>query len=94
METNYKFIVDFEIGTKNEVNLLKVIQNHFNDITIVRSLDRHAHFDYTNNRNILIELKTRSNEYNKYEDTLINVIKINKPKILCKTRSIYFFLNL
>ena len=91
METNYKFIVDFEIGTKNEVNLLKVIQNHFNDITIVRSLDRHAHFDYTNNRNILIELKTRSNEHNKYEDTSINVVKINKSKILCKTQSIYFF---
>ena len=91
METNYKFIVDFEMGTTSEINLLPIIQKYFNDITIVRSLDRYANFDYTNNRNILIELKTRSNEYNKYEDTLINVIKINKPKILCKTRSIYFF---
>ena len=91
METNYKFIVDFELGTTTEINILPIIQKHFNDITIVRSLDRYANFDYTNNRDILIELKTRSNEHNKYEDTLINVIKINKSKILYKTQSIYFF---
>ena len=90
METNYKIIVDFEIGTKSEINLLKVIQNYFDDITIVRSSNRYANFDYTNNKDILIELKTRSNEYNKYEDTLINVVKINKAKLLCKTQTIYF----
>ena len=91
METNYKFIVDFELGTTTEINILSIIQKHFNDITIVRSLDRYANFDYTNNRDILIELKTRSNEHNKYEDTLISVVKINKAKLLCKTQSIYFF---
>ena len=85
-----KFIVHFNIGTKMEINLLKTFQDYFDDITIVRSLDRSANFNYTNNRNILIELKTRSNIYNEYEDTLINIIKINKAKILCKTQTIYF----
>ena len=91
MQTNFKFIVDFELGSQSEINLLKVIQIFFDDISIVRSLDRYANFDYTNNRDILIELKTRSNQYNKYEDTLINVVKINKAKLLCKTQNIYFF---
>ena len=90
METNNKFLVDFAFGTNSEINNLPILQNFFNDDTLVRDIDRYAIFDYTNNKDLLIELKTRNCEYEKYETTMINVIKINKSKKLSKTHNIYF----
>ena len=89
METN-KFIIDFNKGTQSEIDILPKLKIHFLDETIERSLDRYAIFDYTNNKDLLIELKTRNCEYEKYDETMINVIKINKSKKLSKTHNIYF----
>ena len=66
-----------------------MLKKYFNDDTIIRT-NKYDNFDYTNNNNILIELKTRTNTKDKYEDTMINIAKVNKCKKLSKTNEIYF----
>ena len=84
-----KCLVDFNFGESSEISLLPVLKKYFNDDTIIRT-NKYDNFDYTNNNNILIELKTRTNALNKYEDTMINIAKVNKCKKLSKTNEIYF----
>ena len=91
MENNSRFLVDFYNGTTSEINNLPILQKFFNDDTLVRDIDRYAIFDYTNNKNLYIELKTRTCKHNTYNDTMINIIKINKSKKLFKNgNQIYF----
>ena len=84
-----KCLVDFNLGESSELSLLPVLKKYFNDDNIIRT-NRYDTFDYTNNNNILIELKTRTNTKDKYEDTMINIAKVNKCKKLSKTNEIYF----
>ena len=75
---------DYEKGAINENDFLPVIQQHFNDLTIERTKERFNPFDFTNNSNLLIELKCRSNCFNKYPDTIIGTNKIIKARELTK----------
>lgn len=66
---------DYEMGTTSEVNNLSTIQTL--DAGLQRDTDRYAPFDYRNEGNtIFVELKTRTNAYNKYPTTMIPLHKV------------------
>jgi hypothetical protein len=67
-------IFNDEQSKKEEINLLPKIIEKFNiNISLTKNMDR---FDYEN-KDFLIELKTRNNESNKYPTTIISTSKIN-----------------
>ena len=67
-------IFNDEQSKKEEINLLPKIIEKFNiNISLTKNMDR---FDYEN-KDFLIELKTRNNESNKYPSTIISTSKIN-----------------
>lgn len=66
---------DYAFGTTSEVNTLATIQTL--DAGLQRDTDRYAPFDYKNEGNtIFVELKTRTNAYNKYPTTMIPLHKV------------------
>lgn len=67
-------IFNDEKAKQDEINLLPEIIKKFNiNISLTKNMDR---FDYEN-KELLIELKTRNNECNKYPATIISTSKIN-----------------
>jgi len=67
-------IFNDEKAKNEEINLLPKIIEKFNiNISLTKNMDR---FDYEN-KDFLIELKTRNNESNKYPSTIISTSKIN-----------------
>ena len=86
--------IDIDYGLKNETECFEKIQNFFNEKII--KLDYYNNFDFSNSDNtIIIELKSRRCKIDDYEDTMINISKINKAKKLVKNKDkkfeIYFF---
>ena len=85
-----KFKVDLSFGKASEINHLDILKTFFNT-PLVRTKDKFE-FDYEGT-NILIELKTRTNTKDKYEDTMIGTNKIKKAKKLMKENTqlgVYF----
>ena len=74
--------VDLSFGKVSEIDHLNTLQSFFKDTTLKRTKE-YFEFDYEG-INILIELKTRSNNKDKYEDTMIGANKIKKAKQLIK----------
>ena len=83
--------VDLSVGIASEVNHLNILKTFFNDGTLERTKDKFE-FDYIG-VDILIELKTRTNSKDKYEDTMIGSNKIKKAKKLMKenTKLVVYF---
>ena len=75
--------VDFNFGKTAEINFLQTFRDYFNDQSINLTNDFDV-FDYEGT-NIFIELKTRNNTKNKYNDTMIGLNKIKKAKNLIKS---------
>lgn len=66
---------DYKFGTTSEEANLSIIKSL--DPTIERIKDKYSHFDYTNaDKTIFVELKTRTNCYNKYPTTMIPLHKV------------------
>lgn len=80
-------IFNDEQSKKEEINLLPKIIEKFNiNISLTKNMDR---FDYEN-KDFLIELKTRNNESNKYPSTIISTSKINYG-LKIKKKMIFIF---
>ena len=85
--------IDVDYGLQNELICQSKIENFFNEK--LNKLDYYNDFDFTNNNNLLIELKSRRCKITDYSDTMISISKINKAKKLIKNKDkkivIYFF---
>ena len=85
--------IDIDYGLENENLCKSKIEKFFNQK--LNKLDYYNDFDFTNNNNLLIELKSRRCTINEYNDTMISISKINKAKKLIKNKDkkieIYFF---
>ena len=85
--------IDVDYGLENEKICQIKIEQYFNQK--LNKLDYYNDFDFTNNNNLLIELKSRRCKIDEYEDTMISISKINKAKKLIKNKDkhieIYFF---
>jgi len=72
-------------GIQNEITMLPIIREFFNDSTISKTPKTHCPFDYESS-DTLYELKTRNNCYNRYPDTIFPCKKFtylpDKNKIL------------
>ena len=87
--------IDIDYGRQNEVIIFAKLKKFFNDSNL-KELSYYDEFDYTNeNGTILCELKSRRCNFKEYNDTMLNVSKLNKCKRLIKNKSkkieIYFF---
>ena len=86
--------IDVNYGLENEKICFEKIQNFFNNEKLEK-LDYYNDFDFTNNNNLLIELKSRRCTINEYNDTMISISKINKAKKIIKNKNtkfdVYFF---
>jgi len=68
----------YKKSKNNEIKILNIIQNFFNlDIKLFEN--KYSPFDYYSN-DVLFELKSRYNKYNKYETTMIPYHKIMMNK--------------
>ena len=83
------FKKDYNFGLQKEVELLPILRKFFYDDTIIQ-LDRHNVFDYKGD-NKYIELKSRNNNYNRYQTTMIGYNKIKKALEL--NEDVYFVFN-
>ena len=83
------FLKDLEFGNIKEQEILPVLKGFFNDDTITK-LDNYNIFDFKGD-NKYIELKSRHNNYNKYETTMIGYNKILKASTL--NEDVYFFFS-
>ena len=85
--------IDVDYGLENEILCKSKIEQFFNQK--LNKLDYYNDFDFTNNNNLLIELKSRRCKITDYSDTMISISKINKAKKIIKNKSnnveIYFF---
>ena len=87
--------IDIDYGRENEIIIFQKLKFFFNDSNL-KELSYYDEFDYTNEYGtILCELKSRRCNFNEYNDTMLNVSKLNKCKRLIKNKSkkinIYFF---
>ena len=78
--------IDVDYGLQNELICQSKIENFFNQK--LQKLDYYNDFDFTNNNNLLIELKSRRCKIIDYSDTMISISKINKAKKLIKNKNI------
>ena len=85
--------IDIDYGSQNEILCKCKIEKFFNQK--LQKLDYYNDFDFTNNNNLLIELKSRRCTINEYNDTMISISKINKAKKIIKNKNtkinVYFF---
>ena len=87
--------IDIDYGRQNEIIIFDKLKSFFNDANL-KELDFYHEFDYSNsNESIFCELKSRRCNFNEYNDTMLNVSKLNKCKRLIKNKNkkieIYFF---
>ena len=87
--------IDIDYGRENEIIIFDKLKLFFNDSNL-KELSYYDEFDYSNEYGtILCELKSRRCNFNEYNDTMLNVSKMNKCKRLIKNKSkkieIYFF---
>ena len=85
--------IDVDYGLQNEIICQSKIEKFFNEK--LQKLDYYNDFDFTNNNNLLIELKSRRCKLTDYSDTMISISKINKAHKIRKNKNkhiqIYFF---
>ena len=82
------FEEEYNKGKENEDNHFLFLQEYFNDPTLKQTTKKFSTFDY-NSDNIIIELKKRNFDSNKYPDLMIGLNKIEKAK---KAKKDIFFI--
>jgi hypothetical protein len=80
---------DLAFGLYNEEKIKPLLEKYFG-LPLTKEPHRYAHHDYfSDDRQKIIELKSRRNTYNKYETTLLNSSKIRN--IPSDTTAEYYF---
>ena len=87
--------IDIDYGRQNEIIIFQKLKLFFNN-HILSELDFYNDFDYKNeDSSLLIELKSRRCKFETYNDTMINISKLNKCKRYTRNKKIkmeiYFF---
>ena len=87
--------IDIDYGRQNEIIIFQKLKLFFNN-HILSELDFYNDFDYKNeDSSLLIELKSRRCKFETYNDTMINISKLNKCKRYTRNKQIkmeiYFF---
>ena len=87
--------IDIDYGRQNELIIFQKLKLFFNN-HILSELDFYNDFDYKNeDSSLLIELKSRRCKFETYNDTMINISKLNKCKRYTRNKTIkmeiYFF---
>ena len=87
--------IDIDYGRQNEIIIFQKLKLFFNN-HILSELDFYNDFDYKNeDSSLLIELKSRRCKFETYNDTMINISKLNKCKRYTRNKTIkmeiYFF---
>ena len=86
--------IDIDYGRQNELIIFEKLKLFFKDA--LYELDFYNNFDYKNeDSSLLIELKSRRCKFETYNDTMINISKLNKCKRYTRNKTIkmeiYFF---
>ncbi len=71
----------YEFGKKNELIVLEILKDYWNDRNIIHSTDRWSKYDYSDEQ-YKYELKTRTNNYSRYPTTMITSNKLQPNTIL------------
>jgi hypothetical protein len=66
---------DIKNGLKSEKAILPLLKKKFNDDSIVKTTDKYCVYDFEG-KHCRIEVKTRTNEYNRYPTTLLGSNKV------------------
>ena len=74
------FKKDYETGMKGEVDILPIINQYFNR-TIIKKLNKFCKYDFEDDE-YKYELKTRNNNYDTYDTTLIGCDKVIKGNLI------------
>ena len=77
----------YQFGKKQEVIVLPIIREFFDDPTIRPTEGRYCKYDFES-ENVNFELKSRTNEFNKYPTTMITC---NKLSVVDSKRLILLF---
>jgi len=85
----FKKVNDYNFGINKEIQLLPTIRDYLKDNTIYKLENSNA-FDFKGD-NKYIELKSRNNNYNRYQTTMIGYNKIKKALEL--NEDVYFVFN-
>jgi len=81
------FKKSYQFGKKQEVIVLPIIREFFDDPTIRPTEGRYCKYDFES-ENVNFELKSRTNEFNKYPTTMITC---NKLSVVDSKRLILLF---
>jgi hypothetical protein len=80
---NRSFIQDYEYGLQNEIEVLSQLNQHFQNQNIKNTKDIYNNkfykYDFEGD-NIILEMKSRRNNKNKYPTTLIPLHKVIKTE--------------
>ncbi len=78
------FIIDLNMGKKNEDVVFNLIRKYWKDRQISKALDTYSNYDFYDSK-YTYELKSRRCEHNKYNTTII-------PEMKCHKRTYLLFL--
>jgi hypothetical protein len=80
---------DYIIGREEELNVLPILKDFFQDTDLLHSHDRYASFDFYSPTK-KIEFKRRYCKMNKYPDLMIGESKISKARLDTSGTEYYF----
>lgn len=80
MSYKSKFLERYRVGKKSESDVLEIIRNYFKR-DIIQTTEKFDKYDFTDDK-YFYELKSRTNELNKYPTTMIGSSKLNENAIL------------
>lgn len=78
------FIIDKEMGKKNEDYVFNIIRKYWKDRQITKALDTYSNYDFYDSK-YTYELKSRRCEHNRFNTTII-------PEMKCHKRTYLLFL--
>ena len=81
------FLQDYKFGIQKQGEVLKIIKKFFKDDNIKETIGKFAKHDYIGSGKSL-ELKSRTNNFSAYPDTLLPKDKVIKD---CKYKQIFLF---
>lgn len=80
MTSTFDYDYDYKFGKENELNVLPLITDFFNR-DIKQTTDKYCKYDFYDEK-YKYEVKSRRNEHNTFETTLISFDKMDKNTIL------------
>lgn len=71
-----QFARDQQFGLENELSVLEIIKQQFNDPTICKADSEYSIYDFESDSGLRFELKTRRCSVDTYPDTMIGMNKL------------------